>query len=37
MLEGIAKPHTDITPPTKKFIKCMIETTIKTKAAILVT
>ena len=34
MQGGIAKPHTEITPPTKKFIKWMIDTAIKMKAAI---
>jgi hypothetical protein len=31
----MGKPHTEITSPTKKFIKWMIDTAIKMKAAIL--
>lgn len=37
MLEGMAKPQTEITPPTKKFIKCTTDTAMKIKAVILIT
>ena len=36
-LEGIIKPHKEIIPPTKKFIKWVIDTTIKIIEAILIT
>jgi hypothetical protein len=35
-LAGISKPQTEITPPIKKFIKWMIDTTVKITAAIFV-